>query len=446
MTVLCYVRPWNKQQFKIIAEHAFPEEQIHFISDFPKHAPFFLQEKLVEEFQKEKKSSISCIPDAELNDIIVRCRLLRNIDRKQAISLVNACYKTVCNLFDELQPQYVIGLTVDSYVIDLIRFVAEERGLTYFGLVPLFINGYCRISARGELGNVREVSDDEVDEVYHRLINLQEKPSFLNILSSNSELKKMWRKNKAKRALRLFYMMLMRLRSPAHKYCYHYWHSYILMKISGEKIDTAVFDDFELSTSQSCYLPLQYIPECTVDYWAKDIEVINYYQCLFEVLNKLSAANIVIYVKEHPNCLAIRPKNFYKKLKTIPGVTLINPSLSSSELVQDTDFTLVWTGSAGMEAALLDKPVVHLGSPYYVNDEAHCFIDWQTFENNKYKLPILKSSEQIKKSIIRNVIESAVKSTFYPDPRELSQKENEDLAARLGRSIQDALNNKSRQI
>lgn len=437
MTVLCYVRPWNEQQFKIIAEHAFPEEQIHLISDFPKHGPFFLQEKLVAQFRKEQ--GFSAIVDAHLEDIIARCRLLRTIDKSHAISLVNACYKTINDLFNELQPRYVIGLTVDSYVIDIIRFVAEERGLTYFGLVPLFINGYCRISARGELNQFRDVSDEEVDVVYNRLINLQEKPSFLNSFNSNNDLKKIWKKNKTKRFLRLIYMASMRLRSPAYWYCYHYWHSYLFMKIQGEKIDHNVFSQFKFDTniSKSCYLPLQYFPECTVDYWVTEQAKIDYYNVLIDVIRLLSMQGIHVYLKEHPNCLSIRPQGFYKKVKSFSNVTLISPIINSNELINSTDFTLVWTGSAGMEAVLLGKPVVHLGNPYYITDSTG-FVSWEQFKDNNY---VIEDSitEHDKKSIIKHVLKGAIEASFAPDPRRLSIEKEFLMASIIGEKIRESL-------
>lgn len=433
MAVLCYVRPWNERQFKLIAEHAFPNESIHYVSDFPKHRPYFLQEKLVRQFRQEKEG-VSLI---STNDIIIRCRLLRNIDSSVAIRLVNSCYKVISDVFDLIKPRYVIGLTVDSYVIDIIQHVAKERGVKYIGLVPLFINGYSRISTRGELNRIREPSDQEIEDVYQRLNVYEEKPDFLNLLESAEQLKALWRKNKTKRYLRLIYMTMMRLRSPSYWYCYHYWSSYLMMRFSVEKVSHKIFDELKIYNGKTCYIPLQYFPECTIDYWVERSEKIDYYQVLLDIVNCLSKEQIQVYIKEHPNCLSIRPKGFYEKLKSIPNVHLISPAVSSSVVINNTDFTLVWTGSAGMEAALLGKPVVHLGNPYYIIDVPG-FTSWDKFIDDHLDIPTI-FSEQDRKAILKHVLGGSIQSKFSPDPRPLSKEEGDKMARSIGEKIRGHL-------
>ncbi len=441
MTILCYVRPWNEEQFKIIAEHAFPGKELHFVSDFPNHMPYQLQERLVENFKTLQGQNELLLPEEEMHDIIIRCRLLRNIDIKQARQLVNACYLSVKEVFNHVKPTHVIGLTVDSYVIDIIRYVSEEYGLKYWGVIGTFINGYSRISARGESNFCRQASDNEVNEVYNRLVNLGEKPVFLSTLTSLQSTKRLWQRNKFKKYLRKWYMRLIRLKSSSHRYCYHYWHSQIIASIPGEKIDLEYFDDFGAGIkTNSCFIPLQYFPECTVDYWSKNSNYVDYYKVLLDVVNTLSGQNISIYIKEHPNCLAIRPKGFYDKLKAVPGVHLITPLVDSYELIRNTSFTLVWTGSAGLEAALRGKSVVHLGEPYYITDSS-LFIEWDTFKQS-FNLPQLVPTLEDKKQIIRQVLSSTIKASFYSDPRKLTPQENFKIAAALGLEIRSEFSQK----
>ncbi|QDP72367.1 hypothetical protein FOG18_07250 [Legionella israelensis] len=441
MTVICYVRPWNEKQFRLITEHAFPDQKIHLISDFPKHAPFFLQENLVAQFKKEKKSKVSLlIPEHVVYDMIQRCRLLRNINQKDAHSLINGCYKVIKDIFAKTNPSYVLGLTVDSYVVDIIRYVTEEQGKKYIGLVPSFINGYCRLSARGEYNSCRKVTDEEINRVLDRLINKQEKPVFLNQFKSEKDMKDNWTKAKLRKFLRLWYMIFMRFSSTSYRYCYHHWHSYILARIPGEKINPQLFEDFPINQNlaKTCYLPLQYFPECTVDYWVKDLDKIDYYKVLFNVLKEVAELGITVYVKEHPNCLSIRPKNFYKKIKSIPHVKLIKPSINSVQLIKNTDFTLVWTGTAGIEAALLGKPVVHLGEPYYVTDHP-CFMSWDDFKARTFELTGHVNCEQCMKGIMKFLLEGALNVSFQSDPRSLSPRELDSSSRLIGLELKKIL-------
>ena len=82
------------------------------------------------------------------------------------------------------------------------------------------------------------------------------------------------------------------------------------------------------------------------------------------LLNELALslpADVQLVVKEHIYALHGRPKGFYENIKAIPNVTLMHPAVSSLELIRRADLVCVITSSAGYEAAVLGKPVVHFG-------------------------------------------------------------------------------------
>lgn len=431
MSVLCYVRPWNEEHFKIIAQNAFPADKVHYFSDFPKHGPFYFQEKLVKYFLNEQhqkygighhsaisRTNKSTLPlmerarvsGADRKEIIARCRLLRNIEESVAEDLISACAISILSLLDELKPKFILSLTVDSYVTDLLSYFAAQKGIKYIGLVSFFINGYCRLTTKGEYIKIRSVSDEEVDLIYDRLIINQEKPTFINHYSSAKQIKKMWLKNATMGKLRHVYMRLQRMRSLSHKYCYHYWSSEIIAKEKKEKVNLKIFTSDFRETPSSCYVPLQYSPECTIDYWIKDPNEINYNQRLLEVLKLLSKLNLKIFVKEHPNCLGIRPRNFYKKILAIKNVILLSPLINAQKVIAGTDFTLVWTGTAGIEASLLGKPVVHLGNPYYIHNQAK----FSKFSYDLFTIPQQTnniSSKEVK-LFIKFLLEGNIKGTL----------------------------------
>ena len=415
MTVLCYVRPWNEKQFNVICKEAFPGKTIQYISDFPGHTSTF-QEQLVLALKKQAHNvkDLTMLDKATLDDVVMRCRLLRALTPLQAYRLVNACVEVVDDLFDKYQPMYVIGLTVDSYVIDVIRIVSEKRAKKYLGLIPLFIKGYCRLTSRGEYTHTRVVEQDEINEIYEKLVIAKEKPDFLRQHKSPQEIKANWTNNNIKNKLRYLYMKVQRLRSSSHYYCYHYWSSEIIAKSKKQKVNLDLFaNNFQIPNDNrsSCYIPLQHIPECTVDYWVHDQDAINYYAKLLEVVECLSDLQVNIFIKEHPNCLGIRPDGFYHKLKAFKNVTLLSPLIDSDTIIPGTDFTLVWTGTAGAEAYLAGKPVVHLGNPYYINNKD----EFISFSPNLV-VPFRQCSEDHEKKaklFIKHILEGAIRASFY---------------------------------
>lgn len=76
-------------------------------------------------------------------------------------------------------------------------------------------------------------------------------------------------------------------------------------------------------------------------------------------------AQFKLYVKDHPQMVGRRPRSFYKELKKIPNVRLINPRVTSFDLISTCKLTLTISGTAAWEAVLLKKPVIIFGKVFY---------------------------------------------------------------------------------
>lgn len=72
-----------------------------------------------------------------------------------------------------------------------------------------------------------------------------------------------------------------------------------------------------------------------------------------------------LYVKEHPQMVEYRRRSYYKELKKIPNLKLINPKITSHELIANAKLLFTITGSAGWEATILKKPIINFGRHFY---------------------------------------------------------------------------------
>lgn len=72
-----------------------------------------------------------------------------------------------------------------------------------------------------------------------------------------------------------------------------------------------------------------------------------------------------LYIKEHPAMFGYRPRKYYKELKKIPNVKLIEPTTISFSLEQNAKLILTTTGSAGWEGIMLKKPAITFGKVFY---------------------------------------------------------------------------------
>jgi Capsule polysaccharide biosynthesis protein len=75
--------------------------------------------------------------------------------------------------------------------------------------------------------------------------------------------------------------------------------------------------------------------------------------------------NTCLYVKEHPQAIGVKDLGFYKRVKSTPNVRMIYPHISSRALIAGSKGVVTITGTAGMEAMLMNKPTVTLGNVFY---------------------------------------------------------------------------------
>lgn len=115
-------------------------------------------------------------------------------------------------------------------------------------------------------------------------------------------------------------------------------------------------------TEDFAFYPLHLEPEAATalmaPFWTDQINLITQ-------IAKSLPLRFKLYVKEHPAMIGYRTHDYYKKLKKIPNVKLIDVSFPSFKLVQKTKLVITITGTVGLEAILSKKPVITFGDINY---------------------------------------------------------------------------------
>lgn len=110
------------------------------------------------------------------------------------------------------------------------------------------------------------------------------------------------------------------------------------------------------------FFPLQTEPESSLNLWAPfktdQLEIIRQ-------ISKSLPIDYKLYVKEHPLMVQFRPRAFYKEIKKNLNVALIDPSVRGTDLAERADLLITITGTLGLEATFLKKPVIVLGNIWY---------------------------------------------------------------------------------
>lgn len=110
------------------------------------------------------------------------------------------------------------------------------------------------------------------------------------------------------------------------------------------------------------FFPLHYEPEVATMLWAP---FWTNQPNLIRQIAKSLPLHFKLYIKENPAMLGYRTQAYYKELKKIPNVKIINPNFNSFELTKNSRLVITLTSTVGWEAVLFKKPVITFGDVFY---------------------------------------------------------------------------------
>lgn len=378
MKILCHVGPWSDRYLNQVCKTIEPDAEILITSGHKNVDKSGLASRYYDFLNKNKKSNYR--PTERDIEVIARCRLLRAIDLKEALLHLNSMKDAIKELFDKFSPDLLVCETIDSFLMDILFEEANIRGVKSVGLVSCFVNGYFRVSARGEFNHLRSPSEEEVASVLEMMEGKNYIPNFIESkgFGPNYRVTKRWLRN----LIKPIYFRFKRVIS-GEKYNYHYWatqvvstdwlHPFPRLWLGDKKWKIKLKE----RNQAVIYVPLQMFPEATVDYWCEDKDLIDYDNILLEFIEKHSS-NFNFLIKEHPNVLGYRNPRLYKRLSSCRNVIICPTYVNSNSIADLYDAVLVWTGSVGFESAIRGKPVITFCKPYYVSGDRFMTIDKST--------------------------------------------------------------------
>jgi hypothetical protein len=111
-----------------------------------------------------------------------------------------------------------------------------------------------------------------------------------------------------------------------------------------------------------CLYALHTQPESSIDvqgsYFSDQIELIRH------IARSLPASH-VLYVKVHPTDVDGQSLEFYRRIKAIPSVVLVDFSVDSRMMQEGASIIFALTGTMAYEAGLLQKPVIVFARNYF---------------------------------------------------------------------------------
>jgi hypothetical protein len=325
----------------------------------------------------EKKYKINLWQIAHMDRILLPYNYYRcyhRYSREEILQISERLCKLYEDIFDEVNPDFIILRTPDNFQGQLLLELSHARKVTV--LIP----SHSRLGDRCMISNNVDIIDN-FDELFKScndisLKTFEESRNYLQgykklvyDLLENHGVNTTYQKLQAG----LYY--LFKVCNDEYRQHYANWGrtrmkilihetSLAIKKIIREYfINKNLKRDFD-KNSKFVYYTLHLQPERST------LNAAPFYVNQLEVITNIAKSLPVeykLYVKEHPSQLFAewRSISYYKYIMNLPNVELLHPDVSNEELLKHCSLVITITGTPGLEAAYYNKPSIVLGDTTY---------------------------------------------------------------------------------
>lgn len=412
MKLLVFVRRRIAPGFMRLARDLAPDAEIVPISDERGVAgvPWWGCSSLLSE--KVPNFDFSC----EIDDIITRCRFLRYKERTQAKDLVTQAFRRWISILSKHAIDRVLCLPIDSYVLHTLVLAAKELGVPAYSIVGTPFSKRMRFTKFGELCGRQEIDKnnlDEIDSLFRGFTEGGVTPDWLiGVDSSSSKVA----------ARRLFidsikpfaftaYRALTRdtnsFSFPPRRLLSHRMYATPSNFSAAIKLEKKQTRDLP---EQFGFLPLQFYPESTSDYWIPEAEIRDHHRTVLATAKALSK-EMPIVVKEHPAAFGRRNAQFLEQLVEISNVKIAPLNASVHALITRSTYILGQGSTTTLQASLCGKSVLFFGTPFFGTGPQDVSISSLSLEHIREKFNDMMRTEISPESCERSARERLTK--FY---------------------------------
>jgi hypothetical protein len=312
------------------------------------------------------------LSDAEVHDVIARCRVLRWQKPEKARAMAMAMAMAAEQALDACRPDVLISLPIDSYVSDILARLARRRGVPHFELTASALPDMCMLMQRGRLITSNRATDPALVEAkIHEIADPLFTPSYVQGQTRYSPARFFRTLGYFRLRALAFKLISWIRRDPLNL---HYIDAQPTLghkaKWSDVRVTGLVEPDWETKleafpAERRVLFGLQLIPEAAIDYWLEDLDLLRHEDMLVDLAGRLAAAGYQVVVKDHPLQFGFRQTALLDRLKAIPNVVVTPYEVSGNALLARCKVNVTATGTLGLQAALLGNISI-TGEAYYV--------------------------------------------------------------------------------
>jgi hypothetical protein len=313
----------------------------------------------------------SPIGDFKLNELVFGDRVLRN-EKRWATSYLVGIQEPFYNFIRENSIKVCFGETTWAHEVLFHRIVSQKTELNCEYLCPHTIripNGrfaFFRDEFQSEFLPV--LFDDLETEEAGRLFRV-EKPDYVDMNNRALHASRAVRSRLGKVARYLTGRSLRKEDPTSYKNLFAYTRIKISEEINKELFRIVPFVRInELVGTPYVFMPLHKQPEASIDVIGR------YYEDQYENIKNIWRAlpfGWKLAVKEHTNAIGDRSVAFYRRIRKLDNVVLVDSAADSQEIIRHSKLVVTVSGTAAYEAALMGKPALTL-APCFFNALPMC--------------------------------------------------------------------------
>lgn len=405
--------------------------------------------------KRKPDPAFALFTEAQMGDIIVRCRTLRWLEPDLARAMIQAMAIVFDRLLHEVQPRTVLSFPIDRYVNDVVERLAHARGIQYLELTASVVPGMSMLLHRSKL---MELKTRPPEELVQRVIQQLATPSFI---PSYVPRKSTYTKAKFIRTLGYFRARALAFRGisqiqrdplnlhyiDAQPYLGHKcrWKDIRIVDLCDPQWQDKMRN---FPKEKRVFFGLQLFPEASIDYWINNVELIEHEDLVVDAAKVFSEAGFLVLVKDHPLQFGFRQTELIDRLLAFPNVVLVPYDVGGNQLLELVDINFTCTGTLGLQAALAGKTSIVTDS-YYTNQDD--FIIFRKREEIK-ALPERAQADRHKgvnlqerqERIIGKLLRGSFEGDFFSF-RDFDDKQPSSFALQLARALGQRLNQLSEQ-
>lgn len=317
-----------------------------------------------------EKGESNPLSKEELDDIVPRCRFIREMPRDKAEILAGAGFLAWREILADNAYDCVCTLLIDAFVYDTLARAAKSLGIPALSPVSTNVPGHIRFTVRGEMLGTLDDSDVDAADFESFLAKLSEpsyRPEWVFGTSSGAD------KTARTRLLvdsmkRLPYFLYRVVKRDPLSFSFSPWgyQMKLMMASSARYSATLDMERFAAKPLPEGYalIPLQFYPEASTDYWIPELPMTDHHETVLKLVEALRGT-LPVVIKEHPVAVGRRSARFLRKLMSYDHVYFAPLLYPMGSLVSDAELIIGSASTTMLQGICLGKKQVFTGTPYY---------------------------------------------------------------------------------